>query len=106
MAVLKEESTLTDRYQTTVPAAVRRTLNLSKRDRVVYEVQNNGTVILSRADPAQDDPALGQFLDLLQHDIASGNARPVTQAMLEQSRALIGNIEVDLNAPLANEDED
>jgi antitoxin PrlF len=34
MASLEIESTLTDRYQTTVPDAVRRTLKLRKRDKI------------------------------------------------------------------------
>ena len=35
-ATLEVESTLTDRYQTTVPEMVRRSLRLGKRDRVHY----------------------------------------------------------------------
>jgi len=105
MSVLKEKATLTDRYQTTVPAAVRRVLNLHKRDKIMYSVQEDGMVIMTRAEPSEDDPALGQFLDLLQSDMASGNVHPVTQAMLDQSHALVGDVEVDLNAPLTGDDE-
>jgi len=106
MSVLKTEATLTDRYQTTVPAAVRRALNLRKRDRIVYALQEDGKVVLSRAESAEDDPALGQFLDLLQDDIAAGNLRPVTRAMLDEGRALVGDVEVDLDAALPEDAED
>ncbi len=106
MSILKEESTLTDRYQTTVPAAVRRALHLNKRDKVAYEVRNNGTVVLSRVEATEDDPALGKFLDLLQRDVASGNAQPLTQAMFEQTRELISGVEMDLSAPLTDADEE
>ena len=34
----EEASTLTDRYQTTVPETVRRVLNLHKRDRIYYSI--------------------------------------------------------------------
>ena len=105
MAAVKEEATLTDRYQTTVPAAVRRALNLAKRDKIVYEVKGNGTVVLSRAEPAEDDPALGQFLDLLQRDVAVGNAQALTAAMRKRGRNLIKNVTIDLNAPLTDDRE-
>jgi len=105
MPVVKEEATLTDRYQTTVPAAVRRALNLAKRDKIVYEVKDNGTVVLSRAKPAEDDPALGQFLDLLQRDVAVGNVQALTTSMRKRGRSLIKNVAVDLNAPLPDDHE-
>jgi antitoxin PrlF len=35
-ATLEAESTLTDRYQTTVPQTVRRALRLRKRDKIQY----------------------------------------------------------------------
>jgi antitoxin PrlF len=35
-ATLEAESTLTDRYQTTVPETVRRALRLRKRDKIQY----------------------------------------------------------------------
>ena len=43
-ATLELESTLTDRYQTTVPNSVRRALRLGKRDKLRYRVQPDGTV--------------------------------------------------------------
>ena len=46
---LKLESTLTDRYQTTVPNAVRHALKLGKRDKICYLIQPDGGVILARA---------------------------------------------------------
>lgn len=56
---LETESTLTDRYQTTVPEAVRRALRLGKRDRIRYAIQPDGCVLLSRADQgaASEDPS-------------------------------------------------
>ena len=48
-SVLELESTLTDRYQTTVPAAVRQALQLHKRDRIRYRVMDGGQVLLERA---------------------------------------------------------
>jgi len=43
-------STLTDRYQTTVPEPVRRALHLGKRDKIHYTMRPTGEVILTRAE--------------------------------------------------------
>ncbi|MBK1736325.1 regulator, partial [Halorhodospira abdelmalekii] len=45
---LEAESTLTARYQTTVPETVRRALQLSKRDKIHYHIRANGEVVLTR----------------------------------------------------------
>ena len=44
-ATLEVESTLTDRYQTTVPETVRRALQLSKRDKIHYTIRAGGEEI-------------------------------------------------------------
>lgn len=55
------ESTLTDRYQTTVPEPVRKALGLNKRDKICYTIQPDGQVVISRADQTESDPILGGF---------------------------------------------
>ena len=47
-AILEAESTLTDRYQTTVPEPVRKALRLGRRDRLRYEIRPGGEVVLTR----------------------------------------------------------
>eukprot|EP01035_Chromulina_nebulosa_P062103 gene62103-84927_t len=68
---LAAESTLTDRYQTTVPETVRRALRLGKRDKIHYAIQSTGEVVLTRAAAAEADPVIGQFLDFLARAIAA-----------------------------------
>ena len=46
-ATLEVESTLTDRYQTTVPETVRRALSLGKRDKIHYTIRPGGEVAVS-----------------------------------------------------------
>ena len=103
------ESALTDRYQTTVPQPVRRALGLHKRDRIRYAFRANGEVVLQRVSPVpiDEDPALGPFLTLLEQDIASHPERlqPVTADLAQRLQALVGDVEVDLNAPLPDENE-
>ncbi|MDQ2989581.1 MAG: type II toxin-antitoxin system PrlF family antitoxin [Pseudomonadota bacterium] len=106
--ILETESTLTDRYQTTIPETIRRTLRLNKRDKLLYAVQPDGTVVLSRAAPTiPADPALGGFLRFLERDLA---ARPNAIAPLDVARharaqGLIEGIEVDLDSELRPEDD-
>lgn len=102
------ESTLTDRYQTTVPETVRRALRLGKRDKIHYSVRPNGEVVMTRADSsAGNDPVLGQFLGFLARDLASHPERlqAVDTALVERLRSLVGDVDVALDAALQADDE-
>jgi len=105
---LELESTLTDRYQTTIPDAVRRALKLGKRDKIRYVVQPDGKVMLARAsNETEDDPVLGQFLNFLARDIAAHpqHLKSLDAGLLTRIQPLVKDVEVDLDAPLAAEDE-
>lgn len=105
MTILEAESTLTERYQTTIPTAVRKALRLQKHDRIVFKVTPDGKVALERAG-GEEDPALGRFLGLLARDIAAGTAHPVSPELLQRIKTLVGDAQVDLEGPLRPEDED
>lgn len=105
---LEVESTLTDRYQTTVPETVRRALRLTKRDKIHYAIRPNGEVVLTRVEALEaDDPLLGQFLGFLARDIANHPQRlqSVDSLFLQRIQSLVGGIEVDLEAALSADDE-
>ncbi len=107
-ATLEVESTLTDRYQTTVPETVRRALQLGKRDKIHYTIRPGGEVVLTRAEcTVEDDPVLGQFLGFLARDIASHPERlqAIDASFVQRLQSLAGGIEVDLDAPLSAQDE-
>jgi antitoxin PrlF len=99
------ESTLTDRYQTTVPEAVRKALGLSKRDKICYTIQADGGVLISRVE--QDDPIIGKFLNFLAQDIAENpqNIQAISADLLSRVHSLVSEVAIDLDAPLADEDE-
>lgn len=102
------ESTLTDRYQTTVPDAVRRTLKLRKRDRIRYVLRPGGEVVLTRAEASEEqDPVVGKFLAFLACDIEAhpGRIRGISPALLRHARSLVKGVKADLNAPMKPEDE-
>jgi antitoxin PrlF len=106
-ANLEAESTLTDRYQTTVPETVRRALKLGKRDRIRYAIRPGGEVVLTRADATGEDPVLGEFLRFLARDMAGHPQRlqALDAAFARRLRALAGDVAVDLDAPLSPADE-
>ncbi len=107
-ATLEAESTLTDRYQTTLPETERRALRLHKRDKIQYVIRPSGEVVLTRAsDNESDDPVLGQFLGFLAHDIAThpGHLQLVSSDFVQRVQSLVGEMDVDLNTPLSADDE-
>lgn len=107
-ATLEVESTLTDRYQTTVPETVRRALRLGKRDKIQYTIRPGGEVVMTRVDASEaHDPVLGQFLSFLADDIAHHPERlqVIDPTLVQRIQSLTGGIEVDLDAPLSVDDE-
>lgn len=105
-ATLQVESTLTDRYQTTVPETVRRALRLGKRDKIHYTIRPGGEVVLTRAADGED-PALAPFLGFLARDLAEHPDRlqALDAGLAQRIQALVGGVEVDLDAPLSADDE-
>ena len=107
-AALQVESTLTDRYQTTVPETVRRALRLGKRDKIHYTIRPDGEVVLSRAAAGDsDDPALAPFLGFLARDLAEhpDRLKAVDADFVRRIQGLVGSVELDLAAPLSADDE-
>jgi antitoxin PrlF len=95
MTVLEAESTLTTRYQTTIPDAVRKVLGLSKHDRLVYRVSDDGAVHLAKAGTTEaEDAALAPFLALLDVRLTKKPARivPYTDADAKDDLALVKGV--------------
>ena len=102
--LLRVESTLTDRYQTTIPELIRESLNLSKRDKITYTLGEDGSVMLSRAD--ESDPILGDFLSFIASDIQNNpkNIKSIPSALLERAQNLVAGMKIDLDSSLNPED--
>lgn len=99
------ESSLTDRYQTTIPETVRKVLGLSKRDKIQYTIQSNGQVIISRAESSQSDPILEQFLVFLAQDIEKNpqHLQALSVSLVSRVQSLVSGVDVDLDEPLLEE---
>ena len=104
---LETESTLTERFQTTVPSPVRKALHLGKKDRIKYSNQADGSVLLSKLTEEEADPVLGDFLAFLENDIKKNPAKlqPLGEELRSNVSSLIAGVEFDLDAPLSDEDE-
>jgi antitoxin PrlF len=102
---ISAESTLTDRYQTTIPAMVRKALGLTKGDKLEFLLDENGGIRLSRQKPEEPehlDPVLAGFLDLLAKDIGENpqNLREIDDSFWLGIDKLTEGVEVDLDEKL------
>ena len=108
LAVFEAESTLTERYQTTVPETVRRALQLGKRDKIHYAIQPDGAVVLTRVNVVEaQDPVMAQFLSFLAKDMGKHPERlqAIDSSLAQRIQSLVGKVDVNLNAALSAEDE-
>ena len=105
--IIISESTLTDRYQTTVPEPIRKALHLHKREKIRYTIQSDGNVLLSRADDHDDDPVLNQFLNFLSSDMKHHPERlqMLNQELISRVGKLVSDVDLDLDSPLPDEDD-
>ncbi|MBL4942411.1 MAG: type II toxin-antitoxin system PrlF family antitoxin [Colwellia sp.] len=106
-AGLETESTLTDRFQTTVPSVVRQALHLEKKDKIKFTVQPNGSVLLTRVESLEDDPIVESFLSFMADDMRTHpeKIQPLTASMRDRIELLTAGVKLDLNAELSDEDE-
>jgi antitoxin PrlF len=106
--ILEITATVTERGQTTVPAAIRRMLALGKRDQVVFRGLADGTVIISKkeARAEADDPVIGKFLEFLAQDMAHDPARirPVPKSLAARGKRLVKGVKVHLDEPLPDDE--
>ena len=105
--ILKVESTLTDRYQTTVPDVVRKALGLSKRDKICYVIHADGSIKISRSEEIESDPILSKFLAFLAQDMEQNpqQIQSIEGETIDEIKSLVADVEIDLDAPLSDEDE-
>jgi antitoxin PrlF len=105
--ILKILGTITERGQTTVPAAIRKMPALGKRDRSCFAGSPTATVVIAKKEPRADDgdPVIGRCLAFLAHDMAIEPARirPVPRSMVSRGKALVKGVRVDLNASIRDD---
>jgi antitoxin PrlF len=106
--ILEFAATITERGQTTVPAAIRKMLAVGKRDQVVFRGLADGTVVIAKKDTTTEyrDPVIGAFLAFLTRDMAAEPQRiqPVSRKLVARAKELVKGVEVDLDRPLPDDD--
>ena len=62
---------------------------------------------MSRANQAENDPVLAEFLTFLADDISQNpqNVSAIDSSLLDRVRPLVSDVEIDLDSPLSDEDE-
>lgn len=100
VALLKEESTITAKGQTTVPKVVRQALGVDYGGRIAFFVDDQHRVYVEKATAEASDPVVDGFLEFLARDMtkhpgSSVVALPAT--LRDRIVALVGNIDVDLD---------
>jgi antitoxin PrlF len=99
-----EESTVTAKGQTTVPATVRNALGVGYGDRVRWVLRGREVVVVPAQAKEHEDPALNGLLGLIERDIASGrNISGLPGDLLAAMREAVRDIPIDLDGPLEGE---
>ena len=102
---LRAESRLTERSQTTIPAAIRDALHLKPGEVIEYSLLAGGKVIMSKQNNEQDDPVVSQFLSFLERDMMNNpqHIHSIPVEFWSGIETLVAGIDVDLDAPLTDE---
>jgi len=105
-SIVSDESTLTDRYQTTIPNTIRKALGLSKQDKIHYSIQANGSVIMSRVEKRDEDPILQKFLTFISSDIETNpqNIKAINSDLVDRFKKLELDTDIDLDCQLPDDD--
>lgn len=118
MNTLSIESSLTSRYQTTVPKTIRDILGLRKNDKIRYSIDSFGRVTISRANQAdseedleeKEDPVVEKFLSFLEQDMLNHpeSIGEIPSDLVKRAQDLIFGVEFDLEEMLEEilEDDD
>lgn len=85
MPRIHETATITSKGQITLPKAIRQALGVDSGGKVVFDFDGKA-ITVSRADTGEHtDPAIAQFLALLEHDMVKGKNITVLPTALAES---------------------
>jgi antitoxin PrlF len=72
MPAIQEVATITSKGQITLPKPIRQALGVSLGDKVAFDLRGTQVIVTRVENAVHEDPAIGNFLVLLEQDIASG----------------------------------
>ena len=95
MPAIHETATLTSKGQITLPKPIRQALGVDAGGKVVFDLEDDGQIVVRRADAEHEDPAIGAFLNLLTHDLEAG--RNIQGLPEDLARAMLQHANHDAN---------
>lgn len=104
---LRVASKLTERSQTTIPAAIRDALHLKPGEFIRYELLADGQVVLSRQDEDEaQDPVITSFLQFIQTDMQQNphRLRSLDAAKVARARELTAGMDLDVDAEITDDE--
>src|SRR5215216_6069513 len=98
-ALLKEESTITAKGQTTVPKVVRQALGVDYGGRIAFFVDDQHRVYVEKAAEEASDPVVDRFLEFLARDMTKNPGTSIVSlpaSLRDRMATLVGNMDGDL----------
>lgn len=97
MPAIHEVATITSKGQITLPKPIRQALGVDAGGKVAFDFTGDCVIVTRVIDEPHEDPAIGNFLALLEKDIQSG--RHVTTLPNDLARSMLTAIgkQIDLN---------
>lgn len=101
--LLKEESTITAKGQTTVPKSVRQALGVDYGGRIAFIVDDERRVYIEKTMDEPSDPVVDRFLEFLAQDMSRNPGSSISalpSTLRDRMVALVGNMDVDLDSEI------
>ncbi|ARW49253.1 type II toxin-antitoxin system PrlF family antitoxin [Acetobacter pasteurianus] len=98
--LLKAESTITAKGQTTIPKSVRKALGVDYGGRIAFVVDDQRRVHVEKATEETSDPVVERFLEFLEKgmlDHSRSRLVNLPASLPDRVAALVGNMDVDLD---------
>ena len=95
MSGIDSTAKLTSKSQLTVPIAVRKALSVGPDDKLVFTIQEGGTVEVKKAQDAESDPVVEAYLAFLETDMIT---HPEKLSVLQRDETLddlLGGVETE-----------
>jgi antitoxin PrlF len=103
MSRIHEVATITSKGQITLPKPIRQALGVDSGGKVAFDF-NGKAVMVTRAEPGEHtDPAIAQFLALIERDLADGKNVTALPAALAKSLQQAKKRRVDISEEIVGD---
>lgn len=100
MPAIHEVAAITSKGQITLPKSIRQVLGVDYGGKVAFDLRGSQVIVTRAQEPEHDDPAIGDFLALLEKGIRSGKSlTTLPDELVQAMRATLAQT-VDLAADI------